>query len=49
MFRGCIKIIHLSEDAEKVMSAKSVTGRSAWTRYFDETLGAARFEFDGRS
>ncbi len=39
----------LSEDAEKVMSAKSVTGRSAWNRYFDETLGAARFELDGES
>ncbi|MCC5906796.1 MAG: M3 family oligoendopeptidase [Balneolaceae bacterium] len=37
----------LSEEAEKVMSAKSVTGRSAWNRYFDETLGAARFEFEG--
>jgi oligoendopeptidase F len=37
----------LSEEAEKVMSAKSVTGRSAWNRYFDETLGAARFELDG--
>lgn len=37
----------LSEDAEQVMSAKSVTGRSAWTRYFDETLGAARFDLDG--
>ena len=39
----------LSEEAEKVMSAKSVTGRSAWNRYFDETLGAARFEFEGES
>lgn len=37
----------LSEDAEKVMSAKSVTGRAAWNRYFDETIGAARFEFEG--
>ncbi len=37
----------LSEDAEKVMNAKSVTGRSAWNRYFDETIGAARFEFKG--
>lgn len=37
----------LTEDAEKVMSAKSVTGRSAWNRFFDETLGAARFTFDG--
>ena len=37
----------LSEEAEKVMSAKSVTGRAAWNRFFDETLGAAVFEFDG--
>ncbi|MCC5914039.1 MAG: M3 family oligoendopeptidase [Balneolaceae bacterium] len=37
----------LSEEAEQVMSAKSVTGRSAWNRFFDETLGAARFELDG--
>lgn len=35
----------LSEEAEQVMSAKSVTGRAAWNRFFDETLGAARFEF----
>jgi oligoendopeptidase F len=39
----------LTEEAEKVMSAKSVTGRAAWNRYFDETLGAARFELDGES
>lgn len=37
----------LSEQAEQVMSAGAVTGRSAWNRYFDETLGAARFEFEG--
>ncbi len=37
----------LTEDAEKVMSAKSVTGRSAWNRFFDETLGAARFTYEG--
>lgn len=36
----------LTEEAEKVMSAKSVTGRAAWNRYFDETLGAARFELE---
>ncbi|MEX0823649.1 MAG: M3 family oligoendopeptidase [Balneolaceae bacterium] len=39
----------LSEEAEQVMSAKSVTGRAAWNRYFDETLGAARFQLDGES
>jgi oligoendopeptidase F len=39
----------LEEQAEQVMSAKRVTGRSAWTRYFDETLGAARFDLRGES
>jgi oligoendopeptidase F len=39
----------LTEEAEKVMSAKSVTGSAAWNRFFDETLGAARFELDGET
>ena len=34
----------LSEKEEQILSAKKVTGRSAWNRYFDETMGAARFE-----
>ncbi len=37
----------LTEKEEQVLSAKSVTGRSAWNRFFDESLGAARFEIDG--
>lgn len=37
----------LSEPEEKILSEKAVTGRSAWTRFFDETLGAARFYIDG--
>ena len=37
----------LSEKEEQILSAKNVTGRSAWNRYFDETLGAARFELEG--
>jgi oligoendopeptidase F len=37
----------LSEDEEKILSEKSVTGRSAWNRFFDETMGAARFTLDG--
>lgn len=37
----------LSEKEEQVLSAKSITGRSAWNRFFDESLGAARFELDG--
>ncbi len=37
----------LSEKEEQILSAKKVTGRSAWNRFFDETMGAARFELDG--
>ncbi len=37
----------LSEPEEKVLSEKSITGKQAWTRYFDETLGATRYELDG--
>jgi oligoendopeptidase F len=37
----------LSEPEEQVLAEKSVTGRSAWNRFFDETLGAARFFVDG--
>jgi len=39
----------LSEAEERVLSEKNITGKSAWTRYFDETLGAVRFELDGES
>jgi oligoendopeptidase F len=39
----------LSEAEEKVLSEKTITGKNAWTRFFDETLGAARFELDGES
>ncbi|HSR49527.1 MAG TPA: M3 family oligoendopeptidase [Acidobacteriota bacterium] len=37
----------LSEPEEKILSEKSVTGRSAWNRFFDETLGATRFTLEG--
>lgn len=37
----------LSEKEEQILAAKSVTGRSAWNRFFDESLGAAGFELDG--
>jgi oligoendopeptidase F len=39
----------LSEGEERVLSEKAVTGRAAWNRFFDETLGAARFELRGES
>lgn len=38
----------LSEKEEQLLTAKSVTGSQAWVRYFDETLGAAKFEFEGK-
>ena len=38
----------LSEPEEKILAEKSVTGREAWSRFFDETLAAARFDFDGQ-
>lgn len=37
----------LTEPEEKILAEKSITGRSAWNRFFDETLGAARFYVDG--
>ena len=37
----------LSEPEEKVLSEESITGTQAWTRYFDETLGATRYELEG--
>ncbi len=37
----------LTEPEERVLSEKSVTGRRAWIRYFDEVHGAAKFQLDG--
>ena len=37
----------LSESEEKILAETNVTGRSAWTRFFSETIGAMRFDFDG--
>ncbi|MFQ5569123.1 MAG: M3 family oligoendopeptidase [Rhodothermales bacterium] len=37
----------LSEPEEKILSETAVTGRGAWNRFFDETLGAMRFDLDG--
>jgi oligoendopeptidase F len=39
----------LSEPEEKILVEKSVTGVSAWNRFFDETLGALRCELDGET
>jgi oligoendopeptidase F len=38
----------LSDDLEKLLHEKSVAGRAAWTRLFDETIADLRFPFRGR-
>jgi oligoendopeptidase F len=37
---------YLSEPEEKILEEKSVTGRAAFVRLFDETVAAARFPFE---
>lgn len=39
----------LSDEIEKVLHERSVTGRSAWVRLFDETMSALRFPFRGEN
>ncbi len=39
----------LEERLEQVFHEKSVTGRSAWNRLFDETIAALRFVVDGET
>ncbi|MBC8278267.1 MAG: CotH kinase family protein, partial [FCB group bacterium] len=38
----------LSDDLEKLLHEKSVSGRAAWVRLFDETEAALRFPLDGK-
>lgn len=37
----------LDEEIERLLHEKSVSGRAAWTRLFDETMAALRFPFSG--
>ncbi|MFT8431065.1 M3 family oligoendopeptidase [Acetobacter orientalis] len=39
----------LSDDVEKVLLEKSVTGAQSWCRLFDETIAALRVPLDGQS
>ncbi len=54
-YRHHLELLHLrrahvlSEGEERVLSEKSITGRAAWNRFFDETLGASRFELRGET
>lgn len=41
------KPFQLSEIEEQLLVEKSVTGRSAWTRFFTQLTSAMRVEFDG--
>jgi oligoendopeptidase F len=38
----------LADDIEKILHEKSVAGRAAWIRLFDETMTALRFPLDGK-
>ncbi len=38
----------LSDDLEKLLHEKSVAGRAAWIRLFDETIDGLRFPIDGK-
>jgi oligoendopeptidase F len=39
----------LDDTIERLFHEKSVTGRNAWNRLFDETLAGLRFEVDGKA
>ena len=43
------KPYQLSDDLEKLLHEKSVAGRNAWSRLFDETMAGLRFDVSGRS
>jgi len=42
------KPYQLSEPEERILSEKSVTGNSAWTRFFTQLVSAMRYDFDGQ-
>jgi oligoendopeptidase F len=42
------KPYQLSEIEEQLLVEKSVTGRSAWTRFFAQLMGALRYDLDGQ-
>ncbi len=43
------KPYELSEELEKLFHEKGITSRAAWSRLFNETMAALRFEVDGKS
>lgn len=43
------KPYQLEDRVEELFHEKSITGRGAWNRLFDETMAALRFDIDGKS
>ena len=41
------RVHQLPEDQERILHEKSLTGRSAWVRLFDQTIAGLRFPFQG--
>ncbi|TDQ84548.1 oligoendopeptidase F [Dongia mobilis] len=39
----------LSDEAERLLHEKSISGRQAWNRMFDETMAELRFEVEGEA
>ncbi|TNE33492.1 MAG: M3 family oligoendopeptidase [Alphaproteobacteria bacterium] len=44
-----LKPYQLSDDLEKLLHEKDISGRSAWVRLFDETMAGLTFEVDGKA
>jgi oligoendopeptidase F len=42
-----LKPYQLSDELEKLLHEKDISGRSAWVRLFDETIAGLKFEVDG--
>ncbi|MDF2367249.1 M3 family oligoendopeptidase [Sneathiella sp.] len=42
-----LKPYQLSDEIEKLLHEKDISGRSAWVRLFDETMAGLKFEVDG--
>ncbi|MCC3305578.1 M3 family oligoendopeptidase [Sneathiella sp. HT1-7] len=42
-----LKPYQLSDEIEKLLHEKDISGRSAWVRLFDETVAGLKFEVDG--
>ena len=42
------KPYQLSDEVEKLLHEKGVTGRAAWNRLFDETIAGLRFPYEGK-